>query len=68
MNAFLAAITAACNAFVAWVAWQKSTQQERDEDEIQILLSRHTPADNLRAQLLSGRVKARRDAESKRPV
>lgn len=67
LTAFFQAATEACKAYAARLQYDLATANDRDEDEIQTLLSRGTPADNLRASILSGRVKRRR-AQQERPA
>lgn len=55
MTALLAAITAACNAYAAWVAWQRETEIDRIEDEMDRLAADGYPAAKLRLARLSQR-------------
>lgn len=55
LNAFLAAITAAAQAYAAWVRWQRETEIDRIEDEISKLASIGDPASKLRMELLAKR-------------
>ena len=52
MNAVLAALTAACNAYVARLEWERHTEIERIEDEILSIGVPRTPTDKLRIDLL----------------
>lgn len=68
MTALLAAITAACNAYAAWVAWQRETEIDRIEDEIDHLAADGSAAAKLRLERLSQRharkLRALRPADS----
>lgn len=54
-QAFLVAITAAAQAYAAWVRWQRETEIDRIEDEIDKLASIGDPASKLRMERLSKR-------------
>lgn len=60
MNALLAAIAAACNAYAAWVAWQREAQLDTIEDEIDLLAADGTPAAKLRIERLAKRLQRKR--------
>jgi len=57
MNAWFAAVAAACNAFVAWVRWQQHVEIEKIEDEILSIGPPVTATDKLRIDLLEQRKK-----------
>ena len=61
MNLLLAAITAACNAYASWVSWQRETQIDRIEDEIDTLAADGSAAAKLRIERLAQRVKRKRE-------
>lgn len=61
MNAFLAAITAACNAYSSWVAWQRETETDRIEDEIDKLAAIGDAASKLRLERLAKRLTRKRE-------
>jgi hypothetical protein len=52
---FLLAITAAAQAYSAWVRWQQQTEIDRIEDEIDKLASIGDAASKLRMERLSKR-------------
>ena len=67
MNAFLAsvaAITAACNAYTQWVAWQRETALDQIEDELDRLASIGDGASKLRIERLAQRLQRKRVARS----
>ena len=55
MNALIASLTAACNAFAAWVTWQQSIELDKLEDEIDRLAALGDPASKLRIDRLHTR-------------
>jgi hypothetical protein len=57
MAALLAAVIAACNAYAAYVKWQKETEIDRIEDEIDKLASIGDAASKLRIERLAIRKK-----------
>jgi hypothetical protein len=57
MSALLAAIIAACNAYAAAVKWQRETQIDRIEDEIDKLAAIGDAASKLRIERLAARKK-----------
>ena len=57
MAPFLASIIAACNAYAAYVKWQKETEIDRIEDEIDKLASIGDAASKLRIERLAARKK-----------
>lgn len=57
MNALLVAIAAACNAYASWVAWQRETEIDRIEDEIDRLAAIGDAASKLRIERLAQRKK-----------
>ena len=60
MNAFLAALTAACNAYVEWVKWQRETSIDDIEDEIDHLAAVGDGSSKLRIERLAQRLKRKR--------
>jgi hypothetical protein len=52
MPAFLAALTAVCNAYVARLEWERHTEIEKIEDEILSIGIPTSPALKLRIDLL----------------
>ena len=67
LTALFAALTEACKAYVARLAWDQFNADARDEDRIQTLLDEHSPDADKRAALLSDRIKRRR-SQSQRPA
>jgi hypothetical protein len=61
MNALLGAITAACNAYSSWVAWQRETEVDRIEDEIDNLAAVGDAASKLRLERLAKRLSRKRE-------
>ena len=61
MNALLAAIAAACTAYSEWVRWQRETQIDTIEDEIDILAADGSPAAKLRLERLAQRRQRKRE-------
>jgi hypothetical protein len=57
----LAAITAALEAYVAWVRWQRETELDRIEDEIDRLADDGSPAAKLRLLRLGKRLARERE-------
>jgi hypothetical protein len=57
MNALLLAISAACNAYASWVQWQRETEIDRLEDEIDRLAAIGDVASKLRIERLAQRKK-----------
>lgn len=57
MNALLVAVAAACNAYASWVAWQRETEIDRIEDEIDRLAAIGDAASKLRIERLAQRKK-----------
>lgn len=57
MNALLLAISAACNAYASWVQWQRETEIDRIEDEIDRLAAIGDAASKLRIERLAQRKK-----------
>lgn len=57
MNSLLLAIAAACNAYASWVAWQRETEIDRIEDEIDKLATVGDAASKLRIERLATRKK-----------
>lgn len=55
IQSFLIALTAAAQAYAAWVRWQRETEIDRIEDEIDKLASIGDPASKLRMERLSKR-------------
>jgi len=62
MTALLAALTAALTAFTEWVRWQRETQIDRIEDEIDTLAAAGSPASKLRIERLAQRLKRKRES------
>jgi len=62
MTALLAAITAALTAFTEWVRWQRETQIDTIEDEIDTLADDGSPASKLRIECLAQRLKRKRES------
>lgn len=54
-NAFLAAVAAAANAYAEWVRWQRETEIDRIEDEIDKLAAIGDAASKLRMERLAKR-------------
>jgi hypothetical protein len=52
---FLVAITAAAQAYTAWVSWQRETEIDRIEDEIDKLAAIGDAASKLRMERLAKR-------------
>ena len=61
MNALLLAISAACNAYAAWVQWQREIEIDRIEDEIDKLAAIGDAASKLRIERLAQRKKRKRE-------
>lgn len=57
MQALLVAIAAACHAYASWVAWQRETQIDHIEDEIDRLAAVGDSASKLRIERLAQRKK-----------
>lgn len=57
MHNLLLAITAACNAYAAWIKWQQETEIDQIEDEIDKLAAIGNPAAKLRIERLHIRKK-----------
>lgn len=57
----LAAITAALEAYVAWVQWQRETEIDRIEDEIDRLAADGSPSAQLRLLRLGKRLQRKRE-------
>ena len=57
MNTLLVALAAACNAYASWVAWQRETEIDRIEDEIDRLAAIGDAASKLRIERLAQRKK-----------
>jgi hypothetical protein len=57
----LAAITAALEAYVAWVQWQRETEIDRIEDEIDRLAADGSPSAQLRLLRLGQRLQRKRE-------
>jgi len=57
MTSLLAAIIAACHAYAAYVKWQRETQIDHIEDEIDKLASIGDAASKLRIERLAARKK-----------
>lgn len=55
LQAFIVALTAAAQAYSAWVRWQRETEIDRIEDEIDKLASIGDAASKLRMERLSKR-------------
>lgn len=55
LQAFIIALTAAAQAYSAWVRWQRETEIDRIEDEIDKLASIGDAASKLRMERLSKR-------------
>lgn len=53
----LAALTSACTAFAEWVKWQRETEIDRLEDEMDRLAADGSPAAKLRMERLGKRRK-----------
>lgn len=60
MTAFLAALTAACNAYVEWVKWQRETSIDHIEDEMDHLAAIGDGFSKLRIERLAQRLKRKR--------
>ena len=60
MNAILSAITAACLAYVEWVKWQRQTQIDNIEDEIDHLAAIGDGSSKLRIERLAQRLQRKR--------
>ncbi|MEI7912537.1 MAG: hypothetical protein WCK77_23155 [Verrucomicrobiota bacterium] len=60
LTALFGALTEACKAYTARLAWDQFNQDATDEDAICLLLAEHTAAADLRAAVLSERIKRRR--------
>lgn len=61
MTALFAAIAAACTAYAEWVRWQRETQIDTLEDEIDTLAADGSPAAKLRLERLAQRLKRKRE-------
>lgn len=61
MQALLAAIAAACTAYSSWVAWQRETEIDRIEDEIDRLAAIGDAASKLRMERLAKRLARKRE-------
>lgn len=57
MNTLLVALAAACNAYASWVAWQRESEIDRIEDEIDRLAAIGDAASKLRIERLAQRKK-----------
>ena len=57
MNTLLVALAAACNAYASWVAWQRESEIDRIEDEIDRLAAIGDSASKLRIERLAQRKK-----------
>lgn len=57
MVALISAIAAACTAYSAWVTWQRETEIDKIEDEIDRLAAIGDPASKLRIERLASRKK-----------
>lgn len=55
INTLLGAITAACLAYAKWVEWQRETQIDEIEDEMDQLAARGDAASKLRLERLHKR-------------
>jgi hypothetical protein len=55
LNAFIVAITAAATAYSRWVEWQRETEIDRIEDEIDKLAAIGDSASKLRIERLAKR-------------
>lgn len=60
MNALLAAIAAACNAYAAWVRWQLANELDALEDEIDRLAAIGDASSKLRLERLALRYQRKR--------
>lgn len=60
MNALLLAITAACNAYAAWVSYQREKEIDEIEDDIDRLAAIGDAASELRIERLSQRLRRKR--------
>lgn len=54
-NSFLVAVIAACNAYAAYVKWQRETEIDKIEDEIDRLAANGDSASKLRIERLAKR-------------
>jgi hypothetical protein len=61
MSALLGAIIAACTAYSSWVSWQKDTEIDRIEDEIDRLAAIGDAASKLRLERLAKRLHRKRE-------
>ena len=61
MNALLLAFVSACNAYAAWVRWQRETEIDRIEDEIDKLAATGDADSKLRIERLAQRKKRKRE-------
>lgn len=57
MNTLLVALAAACHAYASWVAWQRESEIDRIEDEIDRLAAIGDSASKLRIERLAQRKK-----------
>ena len=63
MQALLVAVAAACNAYASWVAWQRETQIDQIEDEIDRLAAVGDAASKLQLERLAKRIARKRERE-----
>ena len=61
MSALLDALAAAGNAYAAWVDWQRETEIDRIEDEMDALAADGSAAAKLRLERLAARLRRKRE-------